>query len=292
MRDRTVDAMQFGIVITTRRPAELAELAERAEQAGWDGIFSWETLSGLDPWVGLTAAAARTSRLRLGTLLTPGTKYKPWHLASLTQTLDQFSGGRVILSVGLGAISPAWTAFEDDPGRRIRAAQLSETLIVMRGLWADPQGFAFEGDYARIRPPQTWDIPLDLAAGRPVTTWCVGLAGARRSLVRAAACDGLLPNYPPPPGVAPPFTPGLGAQAALVREILDLRAELGLTGPYDVVAEDDVPLTEWNRARDQAAALAEAGFTWFVDSSWGHLGAPDEIDVIKARIDAGPPRLR
>lgn len=282
--------MEYGIVITRREPGLVAELAERAEQAGWDAIFSWETLAGLDPWTALAAAATRTSRLRLGTLLTPATKYTPWQLASVAQSVDLLSGGRVILSLGLGAVTSAWTAFEEDPGRRIRAARFSEALQILRGLWRDPSGFAFEGEHYRVRPPASWDIPLDLRPGHPVTTWCVGLAGSARSLRRAAACDGLLPNYPPPAGVTPPFTPDLATQAAVVQEIQGLRAELGLTGSYDVVAEDDVPLADWNLARERAAALAQAGFTWFVDSSWGHLGADDEVDVIKSRIDAGPPR--
>lgn len=279
--------MRHGIVVTEREPKRFAALARRAEDNGWDAVFSWETLFGFDPWVGLTAAAVGTERIRLGTMLTPIVKYKPWHLASLTLTLDELSGGRVILSVGLGAVTPGWTSYEADPGRRVRAELMTESLQIMRGLWQDPTAFTHDGIHHRVRPTEMF-VPSPVRP-RPVTTWCVGMAGARRSLSRAAHCDGLLPNYPGPPGHVGPWDPGLDGQAAVLREILGLRAELGLTGSYDVVAEHATPLPERSRAVEEAAALAEAGFTWFVDSVWDHHGAPDELARIQARIDAGPP---
>lgn len=274
--------MRNGIVVTERDPRLFAELAARAEDKGWDAVFSWETLYGFDPWVGLTAAAMRTERIRLGTLLTPVTKYKPWHLASVTMTLDELSGGRVILAVGLGAITEGWTSYEADPGRRVRAQQMTESLEIMRGLWADPTSFSHDGTHFQVQPTEMFTPQPPRS--RPVTTWCVGLAGARRSLTRAAHCDGLLPNFPGTPGEDGPVD-----RAAVVREILDLRAELGLTGTYDIVAEHDTPLPQRARAVEQAAALQEAGFTWFVDSVWEHYGSPGEVEAIKARIDAGPP---
>lgn len=54
------------------------ELAVLAEQHGWDGVFTWEALWGTDAWVSLGAAAMVTSRIRLGTLLTPAARHRPW----------------------------------------------------------------------------------------------------------------------------------------------------------------------------------------------------------------------
>src|ERR1700753_4518363 len=82
-------------------PAQL-EQAELAEQAGWDGVFSGEPGYGVDPWTLLAAVAARTSRVRLGTILTPLPFRRPWKLASQVATLDQLSGGRGILALGGG----------------------------------------------------------------------------------------------------------------------------------------------------------------------------------------------
>ena len=146
--------VRYGIVVTERDPRLFAELAARAEGCGWDAVFSWETLYGFDPWVGLTAAAMRTEGIGLGTMLTPIVKYKPWHLASVAMTLNELSGGRVILPVGLGAITEGWTSYEADPGRRARAELMTESLDVMRGLWADPEGFSYDGAHYRVRPTQ------------------------------------------------------------------------------------------------------------------------------------------
>ena len=64
-------------------------------------------------------------------MLTPLPKRKPWEVASQAATLDRLSGGRVILSVGLGAPEPRFYMFEDDPGRKVRAEMLDEGLEML-----------------------------------------------------------------------------------------------------------------------------------------------------------------
>ena len=83
-------------------PAALAELAREAEAAGWDGFFIWDHMvfdpswhPMADPWVGLAAAAVGTQRIRLGTLLTPLPRRRPWKLARETVSVDRLSGGRL-----------------------------------------------------------------------------------------------------------------------------------------------------------------------------------------------------
>ena len=56
----------------------------------------------VDPWVTLAAIAMHTERIRIGTTLTPVARRRPWKLARETVTWDQLSGGRLILTVGLG----------------------------------------------------------------------------------------------------------------------------------------------------------------------------------------------
>src|SRR3990172_609835 len=104
-------SMKFGFVMPQGDARAAARLAAEAEAAGWDGFFVWEPVWGIDAWVALTAAAMRTKRIRLGTMLTPLSRMRPWKLASETATLDNLSGGRVILAVGLGAVDTGFGAF-------------------------------------------------------------------------------------------------------------------------------------------------------------------------------------
>src|SRR3712207_9453887 len=103
--------MGYGIVLPRGDARAAADLAREAEQAGWDGFFVWEPVWGIDAWVSLAAAAMVTERIRLGTMLTPLSRMRPWKLASETVTLDHLSGGRVILAVGLGAVDTGFAAF-------------------------------------------------------------------------------------------------------------------------------------------------------------------------------------
>ena len=83
--------MRKGLVVPYADSRDFAELATLAEEHGWDGIFTWEALFGVDAWVSLAAAALRTERIRLGTLLTPAARFKPWDLASRVGTVDRLS---------------------------------------------------------------------------------------------------------------------------------------------------------------------------------------------------------
>src|SRR3978361_1602100 len=106
--------MRYGYVVPYADARELAGLATLGEQHGWDGVFIAEAGWGLDAWVSLAAAAMTTTQIKLGTLLTPVPRVKPWDLASKVGTVDRLSDGRVILGAGLGALHEGWTAFEAD----------------------------------------------------------------------------------------------------------------------------------------------------------------------------------
>ena len=94
-------------------PRVLIELAMQAESSGWDGLFLWDHIvwhapvrAVADPWVALSAIAARTERLRLGPLVTPLSRRRVQKLARETVTLDHLSAGRLTLGVGLGSSDP------------------------------------------------------------------------------------------------------------------------------------------------------------------------------------------
>ena len=102
-------AVSCGIILTSGDPRTAAELAALAEEQGWDGVFTWDgvalgSMDTYDPWVLLAAMAMRTERVRLGAIVTPPSRRRPWKLARETMTLDRLSNGRLVLPVGLGAL--------------------------------------------------------------------------------------------------------------------------------------------------------------------------------------------
>ena len=198
-RSRSVgsDAMHYGFVVPFADAREFAELAQLGEQRGWDGVFTWEALWGVDAWVTLGAAAMVTERVKLGTMLTPVSRHKPWDLASKVRTVDTISGGRAILGAGLGACHEGWLAFEADEGRKLRAEKLDEALAIYAGLMAG-QPFEFEGTHFQAKP--TDFVLPDPPVQKPhPPVWVVGarVVGRTRqpSLERAARWDGLIPQW-------------------------------------------------------------------------------------------------
>src|SRR5919197_4957018 len=114
-------------------PRTLAEFAALAEASGWDGVFLEDYLvyqnqigvPTYDPWVCLAAMATTTTRIRLGTTVTPLPRRRVQKLAAETVALDHLSAGRVVLGVGLGDQSDAsMAAFGDADAPCVRAAKL------------------------------------------------------------------------------------------------------------------------------------------------------------------------
>lgn len=280
-------SVRWGFVIPAGNARTVADLAVAAEQSGWDAIFTFEVPWGVDAWVALAAAAMRTERIRLGTMLTPLPRRRPWDLAGQTATLDDLSGGRVILSVGLGAIHEGWTAFEPDPGRRVRAELLDEGLDVLTGLWRG-QPFSYEGRHYRVSPT-TFAAPPPLVQRPRIPVWVVGVWPRPKSMRRAARYDGVLPNYQPPGGEAGPLTP------AVLREMVDWirrqRAAEHLDGDaYDVVVEGSTPGDDRTAAAAKVRPWADAGATWWIEADW-NVAREDVPRLCGRRLQAGPPRI-
>src|SRR6476619_8007556 len=182
--------MRYRFVVPFPASREFVELAVLGESCGWDGIFTWEALFGEDAWVSLGAAAMATTRIRLGTLLTPVARVRPWDLASRVGTVDRLSGGRAILGAGLGALHDGWLAFEPDEGRKVRAEKLDEGLAIYDGLMRG-QPYSFSGKHYQARPTDFAPPPMPIQRPR-VPVWVVGGYPSVLSMRRAARYDGLL----------------------------------------------------------------------------------------------------
>ncbi|HEY0519150.1 MAG TPA: LLM class flavin-dependent oxidoreductase [Ilumatobacteraceae bacterium] len=262
-----IDTMKFGFVIPWADAAEIGELAATAELHGWDGVFVWEPVWGVDAWVALAVAACRTTKIRLGTMLTPLPRRKPWELAGQVATVDRLSGGRVIVSVGLGAPDSGYDAFGEETDKVIRAERLDEGLAILRGLWAG-QPFEHHGKHYEIAP-STFPT-IGHTRQQPVPVWCVGALGSRKSMTRALSCNGLIPQV---------IDDG-GARQCTLEELqhVDIPSR-----PYDVVVEG-----AWSE--HSPAAWAEAGATWWLETLWTAVSDPDAYDCSMSRLRQGPPR--
>ena len=282
--------MRFGAVIPWASEREFAELATVAEEAGWDMVFSWEAVWRQDAWATLAAAAMTTERVRLGTLLTPASRYRPWDLATRVGSVDRLSAGRVTLGVGLGALHDNWLAFEPDEGRAARAAKLDEGLAVYAGLMAG-QPFEFSGEHWSARPTTELVPPPPVQRPHP-PVWCVGaLVPGRprqRSLERAARWEGVFP------AVAAGQEGHSGLTVETLREVVDrigtLRAEAGRTMEgYDVVVEGDSH-GGFGDIRPPVQPWADAGATWWVESWWDLPDSPEGRSELRRRLELGPRR--
>jgi alkanesulfonate monooxygenase SsuD/methylene tetrahydromethanopterin reductase-like flavin-dependent oxidoreductase (luciferase family) len=261
--------MQFGFVIPWADAEQVGELAAAAEDNGWDGIFVWEPVWGVDSWISLALAAVRTSKIRIGTMLTPPSRRRPWELASQVATVDRLSDGRVTLSVGLGAPDTGMAAFGEECDRRVRAQLMDECLDIACGLWAG-QPFEYVGRHYRVGPTEFPTIGHTVQQPR-VPIWCVGALGFERSMSRATRWDGLIPQV---------LEDGTARQASL-EELAAVRDELPGDG-YDVVIEG-----VWSE--HSPAAWADAGATWWLETQWDAVGQARPELAILDRLRDGPP---
>jgi F420-dependent oxidoreductase-like protein len=166
-------------------------LAGACERHGLEGMFRsdhYESVMGmrergsLDAWATLAALAARTDRIRLGTLVSPATFRHPSVLAKSVATVDHISGGRVELGLGAGWHEGEHRAYGFEfPATGVRMARLAEQLeIVTRSFTED--AFSFAGDHYQVQDLRALPKP----AQHPRPTLLVGGAAGPRSLALAA----------------------------------------------------------------------------------------------------------
>jgi alkanesulfonate monooxygenase SsuD/methylene tetrahydromethanopterin reductase-like flavin-dependent oxidoreductase (luciferase family) len=277
--------IKFGIHIPNfghfGEPASVVEIARMAEGAGWDGLFIWDHIRWehdrspvVDPWIALAAAAQATDRLRLGTMITPIARRRPWKLARETVSLDRLSKGRLIFGAGLGwGKDVEFAAFGEQADDRVRARMLDEGLAVMTGLWGG-ESFSFSGEHFKAEnvtflpgPLQTPRIPI----------WIAGLWPNPRPFRRAARWDGVFPERLAGGTVAP-------TEVAEIRGFVSRHR--ASADPFDIAVGGYS-----DRSRDyetQFGAYEESGLTWWferLDPS-RQLSAEETFELVAA----GPPR--
>ena len=264
--------MKYGFILLGN-PAEVVELAQEAEAAGWDGVFlpdDWMTA-----WIKLTAIAMRTQHIFLGTMLTPLPEQLPWYVAAQTATLDQLSGGRVILTAGLGVLELDKFGMQDN---KVRAQRLDEALAILDSWWhgEDLRTFTYEGRHYHLQEMQaSIDGRTHTPLQKPrIPLWVIG--GPKQSqLRRVARFDGAVVNGKPEE---------LRERKATIEA---LRSNLS---SFDIITEGETPHDNPERAAAIVRPYIEAGATWWLESMWEWEGVTRNYDM-RTRIRSGPPRI-
>ena len=190
----------FGVfMFTTDRSMQPAAFAAAAEARDFESVFVPEHTHATvkrdppgigaalpdmywrlhDPFIALTAAAAATERIKLGTAISLITEHDPITLAKQIASLDQLSNGRLILGIGAG-----WNAPElEDHGvpHRRRWSALREWVLAMREIWTSDEA-EFHGTYVDFDPVQAWPRPIQ-PGGPPI------LLGANANSVHDRVVD-------------------------------------------------------------------------------------------------------
>ncbi|HEU5323639.1 MAG TPA: LLM class flavin-dependent oxidoreductase, partial [Methylomirabilota bacterium] len=148
------------------RWADMRAAALTAEEAGFDGVWTWDHLRDPDgapegvpeAWTALTALAALTRRVTLGPLVLNVSSRHPGLLANMAATLQQVSGGRLLLGLGAGGSRATPYAAEQEAlglavePDAVRAERVVEAIAVLRRLWAGDRS-DFAGRHYRLAAP-------------------------------------------------------------------------------------------------------------------------------------------
>jgi F420-dependent oxidoreductase-like protein len=168
----------------------LLAVARASEQLGFDAFFRSDHYMSMgdgdglpgptDAWLTLAGLALQTSRIRLGTLMSPTTFRYPGPLAISVAQVDEMSGGRVELGLGAGWFEAEHTAYGIPfPPTAERFDRLEEQLAIITGLWDTPAGqrFSFAGKFYPVTDSPALPKPVQ----RPHPPVLIGGRGPRRT---------------------------------------------------------------------------------------------------------------
>ncbi|WP_067450459.1 LLM class flavin-dependent oxidoreductase [Actinomadura macra] len=280
----SINIPNFGDFADARTVAVVAEAVERA---GWDALFIWDHVvhdkhkrqTFGDPWMLLTAAALATSRIKLGTLVTPVARRRPQQLARQVATLDALSGGRVIFSAGLGGpVADEYGAFGETTDKIVLAERLDEGLDLLARYWSG-EPVTHHGRHYQVEDVAL--LPATVQRPRP-PVWVAGFWPNKRPMRRAARWDGAVPLFGDE-------SHGHAPSTAKVRELVgyvDRHRER--EGGFEIVVGGvSVP----SEAADLLGPLADAGATWWDERQ--PIDGPDldKLAPVLRRVDQGPPVL-
>lgn len=275
--------MQFGAYFSSvgefSDAALLADLAYEAEASGWNGAFIWDHIAqphvAADPWVALAAMAVKTKHIKLGPVITPIARRRPWKLARETVTLDHLCRGRLILGVGLGWDHAEFDTFGEDSREKSRAEKLDEGLDVLTGLWSG-QPFSYDGKHYHIQ--DALFLPRPFQAPR-IPIWVCGAWSARKApFRRAARWDGVVAISAENRAITPDEISDLQNYIASHRntgEHFDIVVILWSEGLHTPEEQREIERYE------------NAGTTWWLEDL--SLERYSSLGEVRTRLHQGPP---
>jgi F420-dependent oxidoreductase-like protein len=172
--------VRFALMIEPQQGLSYADqlaIVQRAEAAGFETFFRSDHYASFpgpagepttDAWAVLAGLARETTRITLGTLVSPVTFRPVGNLAKVVTTVDEMSGGRVEFGLGAG-----WNDEEHAqlglpfPEIGERGDLLEEQLAVLRGLWGEPDGWSFAGKHVQVTESRFHPKPV-ARPGRPL----------------------------------------------------------------------------------------------------------------------------
>jgi F420-dependent oxidoreductase-like protein len=280
--------------------AEQLAIVQRAESLGFESFVrsdhyqSFPGPSGeptTDAWAVLAGLARETSRITLGTLVSPVTFRTVGNLAKVVTTVDEMSGGRVEFGLGAG-----WNEEEHRqlglpfPPIDERADLMEEQFAVLHGLWGEPDGWSHEGRHVRIEAASFHPKP---AARRAGTTFdgvarprlLTGGEGSPRSMrIAARYVDEFNLSSSSPDKAATKFGELRAACEAIGRD----PATMGRSVMAGVLIGRDEAEVERRKADLLEAFANEAGGDDWYDARKPRwiLGTPDQARAMVARFEA------
>lgn len=269
----------------------ISAIAEEAEKAGWDGCFIWDHLVRtaaapvVDPWIALSAVAVKTKHIKIGALVTPLARRRPWKLARETVSLDHLCNGRLVFGIGLGGSSGQvveWENFGEITDLRKRAEILEEALEILVGLWSG-KSFSYKGKHFEVKESIFLPAPLQ----RPrIPIWVAGNWPHKAPFRRAAKWDGVVPIINPQEGQNP---------LSQIKEMIQfIKGNRGNLDNYEIVY--GVPPTPRDSdIKGTIIPFMEAGVTWWNEQIYPiHFGGKWEeewpADDMIRFIRQGPPK--
>jgi len=179
----------------------------RVDRAGYAGVWTWDHFASrggtgrpsLEAWTSLASIAPLTRAATLGTLVTNVMNRHPALLARIAATLQEASGGRVVVGLGIGGDPAEHAAFDIDlPPAAERVRRLEETVALLRALWSG-QPVDLAGEFWRLRGalglPAPEPVPPIVVAGQTRTGARMAARAGDAWTTRPELLDELLPVY-------------------------------------------------------------------------------------------------